>query len=200
MPKGFTEREKALIRAGLLEQGRELFATYGLRKTNVEELTRAVGISKGAFYLFFDSKELLFFELLEQFEADFQAVLLEHISRDHAPPRERMRAMLYEALRVWKRNALFAHFSREEYEYLARKLPPATLQAHLGKDDAFAVEFAAAWRRAGVAFDCEPSLVSGLIRALFFVGMHEDEFGEGMYPRVIDVYIELLAGYLLPEK
>ena len=199
MPKGFTDREKALIRAGLLEKGRELFATYGLRKTNVEELTRAVGISKGAFYLFFDSKEELFFELLEQFESDFRVVLLEHIARDGAPPRERMRALLREALSVWKRNALFVHFSREEYEYLFRKLPPETIQAHLGKDDAFAVEFAAAWRRAGVAIDCEPILVSGLIRALFFISLHEEEFGDGIYPNVIDVYIDLLSRYLVPE-
>jgi AcrR family transcriptional regulator len=199
MPKGFTDREKGLIRAGLLEKGRELFATYGLKKTNVEELTRAVGISKGAFYLFFDSKEELFFELLEQFESDFQVVLLEHIARDDAPPRERMRALLHEALSVLKRNALFAHFSREEYEYLFRKLPPETIQAHQGKDDAFAVEFNAAWQRVGVAIDCEPSLVSGLIRALFFMGMHEDEFGEGIYPNVIGVYIDLLSHYLVPE-
>src|SRR6185295_1847206 len=173
MPKGFTEREKALIRAGLLEKGRELFATYGVRKTNVEDLTRSVSISKGAFYLFFDSKEELFFELLEQFEADFQVMLIEHIARDSTPPRERMRALLREALSTWKHNALFTHFSREEYEYLFRKLPPETLQAHQGKDDAFAAEFAAAWRQAGVVIDCTPSLVSGLIRALFFVSMHE---------------------------
>ncbi|MFL5803656.1 MAG: TetR/AcrR family transcriptional regulator [Roseiflexaceae bacterium] len=200
MPKGFTDREKALIRAGLLEKGRELFAAYGVRKTNVEDLTRAVGISKGAFYLFFDSKEELFFELLEQFESDFQVVLLEHIARDGAPPRERMRALLREALSVWKHNALFAHFSREEYEYLFRKLPPAKMQAHLSKDDAFAVEFAAAWRRADVAIAREPILVSGLIRALFFISLHEEEFGDGIYPNVIDVYIELLSSYLIPGE
>jgi hypothetical protein len=50
-----------------------------------------------------------------------------------------------------------------------------------------------------VAIDCEPSLVSGLIRALFFVSMHEQEFGEGIYAQVIDVYIDLLSQYLLPE-
>jgi AcrR family transcriptional regulator len=199
MPKGFTDREKALIRASLLEQGRGLFATYGLRKTNIEDLTRAVGISKGAFYLFFESKEALFFELIEQVEADFQAVLLEHIARADVPPRERMRGLLHEALSILKRNELFTHFSREEYEYLFRKLPPELLQDHQGRDDAFAAEFTAAWQRTGVAINCDPSLVSGLIRALFFIGMHEEEFGVGVYPRVIDVYIDLLARYLVLE-
>jgi AcrR family transcriptional regulator len=199
MPKGFTDREKALIRAGLLEKGRELFAIYGVRKTNVEDLTRAVSISKGAFYLFFDSKEALFFELLEQVEASFQAMLLEHIARADVPPHKRMRTLLHDVLSTWKRNALFTHFTSEEQEYLFRKLPPELHQAHQGRDDAFAAEFIAAWQRTGVAIDCEPSLVSGLIRALFFMSMHEQEFGEGVYPRVIDVYIDLLSHYLLPE-
>jgi AcrR family transcriptional regulator len=76
MPKGFTERGKALIHASFLEQGRELFATYGLRKTAIEDLTKAVGISKGAFYLFFESKEQLFFELLEQTVSDNQHIVV----------------------------------------------------------------------------------------------------------------------------
>jgi AcrR family transcriptional regulator len=37
----------------LLRQGSTFLTTYGIRKTNVEDLTRAAGISKGAFYLFY---------------------------------------------------------------------------------------------------------------------------------------------------
>src|SRR5262245_23680193 len=102
MPKGFSEREKTLIRAKLIQKGGELFGTYGVKKTNVEDLARAVGISKGAFYLFYDSKEDLFFELLERFESDFKAHLLRQIARDDLPPRERMRALLRESLAVLK--------------------------------------------------------------------------------------------------
>lgn len=56
MPKGFTDREKETIRAQMREKGRKLFEKHGLRKTSVDELTNAVGISKGAFYLFFELK------------------------------------------------------------------------------------------------------------------------------------------------
>ena len=37
---------------------------YGYKKTSVDELCREAGISKGAFYLFFESKEALFCEVL----------------------------------------------------------------------------------------------------------------------------------------
>ncbi len=68
MPKGFTEYEKELIRKRLLEQGQRLFSAYGLKKTNIEEIAKAAGISKGAFYNFYESKEALFMEVIEQAE------------------------------------------------------------------------------------------------------------------------------------
>ncbi len=46
MPKAFSEREKELLTQRLLEQGYRLFSAYGLKKTNVEEIAQAAGISK----------------------------------------------------------------------------------------------------------------------------------------------------------
>ena len=199
MPKGFTEREKALIRAKLLEKGRELFATYGVKKTNIEELTSAAGISKGAFYLFFDSKEELFFELLEQFEADFKANLFRGAACSDAPPRQRVRTLLKEALAVWKTNALFTHFGRADYEHLLRKLPEEKIAAHAQRDDMSAGELIAEWARAGVAIERDPRLVSNLMRALFLLTLHEQELDADIYPVMLDVLVDLVAGYLVAE-
>ena len=66
MPRPFSERERDLVRQRLLQAGREAFASFGLRRTAVDDLARAAGISKGAFYLFFDSKEGLLLEILER--------------------------------------------------------------------------------------------------------------------------------------
>src|SRR5215208_3064924 len=113
MPKGFSDREKELIRTNLLEKGKIYFGTYGLKKTNVEDLTSAVGISKGAFYLFYNSKEELFFELLEQFEAQFRDIILKDIAQAGTAPRQHLKAILQKCLSVWKSNTLFTHFSKE---------------------------------------------------------------------------------------
>jgi AcrR family transcriptional regulator len=198
VPKGFSERERTIIRAKLRGRGSELFGTYGVRKTNIDELARAVGISKGAFYLFYESKEELFFELLEQFEAEYQQALLKRILDGQAPPRERMKALLIKALSVRQDNALFARLSQEDYEHLFRKLPEERFQAHLRGDVEFAVEFVAAWRQVGVVITCEPQMVSSLIRALFLMSMHEEDIGADMYAKVIETYAELLANYLVP--
>ena len=64
MARSFTEREKENIKRSLQEACKQSWTQYGYKKTSVDELCRQVGISKGAFYLFFESKESLFCEVL----------------------------------------------------------------------------------------------------------------------------------------
>ncbi|MGB9202198.1 TetR/AcrR family transcriptional regulator, partial [Methanobacterium sp.] len=69
MPKTFTDKEKEIIRKTLISQGKILFSKYGLKKTSITELTNIAGIAQGTFYNFFESKEELYFEILEQEES-----------------------------------------------------------------------------------------------------------------------------------
>ena len=64
MARSFTEREKDNIKKSLQEACKQSWTQYGYKKTSVDELCKQVGISKGAFYLFFESKEALFCEVL----------------------------------------------------------------------------------------------------------------------------------------
>lgn len=64
MARGFSEREKETVKKSLQEACKQRWTQYGYKKTSVDELCKQVGISKGAFYLFFESKEALFCEVL----------------------------------------------------------------------------------------------------------------------------------------
>ena len=65
MPRPFSARERDLLRRRLLEASRDAFAAFGSR-ASVDDVVRAAGISQGAFYLFYESKEALLLDLLEQ--------------------------------------------------------------------------------------------------------------------------------------
>jgi AcrR family transcriptional regulator len=54
------------IREALLGAARAEFVRSGLGAARVEDITRRAGVSKGAFYLHFESKEEVFRQLLEQ--------------------------------------------------------------------------------------------------------------------------------------
>ncbi len=64
MARSFTEREKEKIRRSLQEICKQSWTQHGYKKTSVDDICRKAGISKGAFYLFFESKEALFCEVL----------------------------------------------------------------------------------------------------------------------------------------
>src|SRR5512142_2287504 len=56
----------------LLEAARNEFARRGLERARVEDVARRAGVSKGAFYLHFQSKEQAFEELLQRFMGAFE--------------------------------------------------------------------------------------------------------------------------------
>ena len=64
MARSFSEREKENIRKSLIDICKQSWTQYGYKETSVDEMCKQVGISKGAFYLFFESKEALFCEVL----------------------------------------------------------------------------------------------------------------------------------------
>ena len=65
MPKvAYSEAEKAQVREALLTKGLELLAKQGIQHTTVEQIYKAVGISRTFFYSFFPTKESLIIEAL----------------------------------------------------------------------------------------------------------------------------------------
>ncbi len=68
-------------RSALIAAARAEFVKSGIQKARIEDITAACGLSKGAFYLHFESKEALFREVVAEFEAGFEVV---RRSRDQA--------------------------------------------------------------------------------------------------------------------
>ncbi len=57
----------------IMDRALELFAEQGFEATSVQQITERCGISKGAFYLSFKSKEELIFALIDHFMMQFVA-------------------------------------------------------------------------------------------------------------------------------
>ena len=70
----FTDYETEQLRKALLKETRRCAVTLGMKKTSVDQLTKAVGIAKGSFYKFYESKEMLFFAVLEGIHSELYEV------------------------------------------------------------------------------------------------------------------------------
>ena len=76
MPIPFTEEEMTKLRHELMLAGIRLSRELGLQRMSVEKITSAVGIAKGSFYIFFDSKEDFILEIADYANRETEKMLL----------------------------------------------------------------------------------------------------------------------------
>lgn len=128
MASAFSPAEREAIDRLLVKAGRHCAATIGIRKTTLEQLTQQAGISKSAFYKFYESKEHLFFKIMVDWHAQIFAAAEEAL-KDHAqlPVRERVARALVAAFDTMHKDGMVAAFN-EDVPYLLRRLPQEFLE------------------------------------------------------------------------
>jgi len=199
MPKAFSEQEKEAIREQFRAKGKKLFEKHGLKKTSVDELTEAVGVSKGAFYLFYESKEELFLEILEQIEHEIQTSILDFAIKPKTNARGNLKAMLKNFLVTWDDYPLLKEFSKSDFDYLVRKIPAERALKHANSDTEFTNELVKKIKREGIAVTASPRQINSLIKSLFFIELHREDLGEDEYEESMDVLTDLVSGYIVGE-
>ena len=82
----FTDYETEQLHKALLKETRRCAVTLGMKKTSVDQLTKAVGIAKGSFYKFYESKEMAFFAVLESIHSELYGVADHALSEANGLP------------------------------------------------------------------------------------------------------------------
>ena len=181
----FTEEQNEKIRRDLIREARCCGVTVGMRKTSVEQLTEAVGISKGSFYKFFDSKELLFFAVLEDIHTECFAAAQKSLQENAAiDPASRTAAALLAACRWLSETKAFV-FIENDAEFLLHRLPEEVKTAHYHDDETHI-------RLLLEKYDLVPnrgiSLAAATVRGLILTVSHKEQIGE-LYPQVLETLV-----------
>lgn len=198
MPKKFSDQERELIRQKLLSEGRHQFETAGLRKTSVEDLTKAAGIAQGSFYMFFASKEELYYELLLEEEQRIRNAVLELFPPDEVCSKEGIKRFLSYSLRMMDESPLLRKMmDRGEMEMLFRKLPKVQLERNFSEDQEALLPIITSWQRAGILSGTPSESIVGMIRSLALLTLHKNDIGEAQYTATIELLVELLSAGML---
>jgi AcrR family transcriptional regulator len=80
----------AARRAAILESAAGVFLRYGFKKTSMDDLARAAGLSRQGLYLSFATKELLFKEALSHLIATTRAAARAALAREDLSVEERL--------------------------------------------------------------------------------------------------------------
>ena len=181
----FTEQKNEMIRKDLLDEALRCAVTVGIRKTSVEQLTEAVGISKGSFYKFFESKELLFFAVLEDIHTECFAAAQKSLQENATLlPADRAAAAILAACRWLSKTKAFV-FIENDADFLLHRLPEEVKTAHYHDDETHIrtlLEMGGLQPKGGMA------LAAATVRGLILTVSHQEQIGV-LYPQVLETLV-----------
>lgn len=121
MPKIVSEEERKLTQEAIYEKTVRLIKDKGIRTVTVDDIVTAVGIGKGSFYTYYQSKEACLFDVIKRCESEAFTRMEEMISSG-CSNKEKVIQLLKELF--VSRDSLATSINQLDVEVLLRKLPP----------------------------------------------------------------------------
>ena len=174
MAVGFTTKERESITEALLRAAGRHAALSGMKKTSVDELCAEAGISMGAFYSFYPSKEHLFLTVMERWQEEISRqaeAALRQAGELNGPQRAAL--MMKTACRAMRKKSM-ERFLREDIPLILRKLPQEDLRNHTLTEDAFVHGIL---QKTGVRLSIAENVAYAMICMLFHTLLCEERIG-----------------------
>lgn len=178
MAKAFDDNERKLIKSKLKEGALLFIQQQGVRKTSVDELVKYANISKGAFYLFYTSKELLFFDTIIDYHNKLEKEFFNAIKRHTNNITVDALTDIICDLLISNKQYFVSIFANSDIEYLSRKLPQEVLSKHVDDDTLLVNELL---RFIPENNSINAKVFAGALRGAFLTILNEKTIGEDIY-------------------
>ncbi len=196
MATAFTAEEKEVIRKKLHKVAKECLQRYGVKKTTVDQMAAMVDISKGSFYNFYSSKEMLFFTVLEEYQIDVMNRLTEQLGMETKIDTNRLVQLLYDFYQDFRYSFMYTIFKNHEMELLLRKLPREVITNHHMIDDRMVKKIVS---RINIRENVSVEIVSALFRTIAMTILHVEEIGEKQFDTTLKLVIQGIVEQITKE-
>lgn len=196
MPK-FTEVEKEKIRSEMMRNAHQCFIAKGLKNTSIEEITSSVSIAKSSFYVFFESKEMLYLELLT-FEGEKIKKLVWPKVEQEKDVCQAIKVYLQEMSLALESNILTQRLitNMEEYNMVSRKINPQYAATKTLSSIVPLMEFIKKNKESEKLINEDVEVIAGVIRAALAMLIHKKDLGKEIYPKVQEILFDAVANEL----
>ena len=196
MATAFTAEEKEVIRKKLHKVAKECLQRYGVKKTTVDQMAAMTDISKGSFYNFYSSKEMLFFAVLEEYQIDVMDRLTEQLDMEAKIDTNRLVQLLYDFYQDFRYSFMYTIFKNNEMELLIRKLPKEVITNHHLIDDRMVKKIVS---RIDIRENVSVEIVSALFRTIAMTILHIEEIGEKQFDITLKLVIQGVVEQITKE-
>ena len=207
MPKTYSDEEKEKIINSLKYHANLLKQKKGVKKTTVDELVKRAGIPKGTFYLFYPSKEMLLFDVSQDFHEQVDEYISKGIlkivkeknivlneSADLSGCIEEFTDVILGAMEITYNSCLKVLLNPESMNLILSKLPDDILKNHREEDKSIGEGIIEAIAlKKGMSVDA----LVGSFMMIIFGGMYKREVGEENWKNSMRLLIKGLVIQLL---
>lgn len=188
MPKSYSDQEREYIRKRLKEEAAKCLAQYGVRRTTVDEIVKRVNIPKGTFYLFYPSKELLLFEVIQEEHEAVNQKLYQALSElaDSELSAEKITDVILDFYKMTENMLILKLLDAGDVELLVRKLPREVVEAHF-QDDTDTIE--KMFALLPVKKEVDIKVISAAFHGIYYATLHKKEIGEEQYDQALRMLI-----------
>ena len=198
MPKIYSDEEKKKIVEKLKNEANILMQEKGVKKTTVDELVKRVGIPKGTFYLFYPSKEMLLYDVSQDFHAQVDSYITDGVYKiikdknlsvsepDFSDCVEEFTDVILGAMEITYNSCLKVLLIPESMNLILSKIPDEVLEKHR-KDDSGVGDglFQGLATKNGLSVEA----VVGAFMMIILGGMYKREIGEANWKESMRILI-----------
>ena len=208
MPKMYSDEEKKAIVERLKREANILMKEKGVKKTTVDELVKRAGIPKGTFYLFYPSKEMLLFDVFQDFHEQVDSYIEDGIKKIIEKSNVSLENLVFSdyieeftdiilgAIEITNNSCLKVMLIPESMSLILSKLPDEVLEKHREDDSGLAGGlFKMIAERKGISVDA----VIGAFMMILFGGMYKREIGEANWRESMRILIKGIVVQLLGD-
>ncbi len=201
--RSFTDEERKIIKQKIIDQGKDCFARYGIKKTGIDDLTDGLGIATSSFYSFFNSKEDLFLQIFkEEREALSGSILENSFLKYRKEPDKAIRAYLKYVLQIVDKHPIWrkVFIEGEHLELTINRFSRDEIKNIHRENLAIILPFFEEWAEAGFLIDKPTKILAETTQAILFLIHFKKEIGGDNFQEVMGIFIDMMAENLVKKN
>lgn len=187
----FKNESRDRARDIMYENGYNLIKKHGIKKTLVEDITKATGIAKGTFYNFFESKELFIYEVIVYKRSCVKAMLNEIILTNTNLDKESLKKFLIDL--TFGDNNIYNYLNEEDITALELKVPGSASSKSFDKDIALMILNSIDIKDRN---NCDYKIIANYIKILSLAVSNKHKLNDEVLNPTIDLIINSLTNYI----
>lgn len=196
MSKGFTNTERNAISIALIEVFEEELRFQKINKISIDDLVKKVGISKGSFYNFYPSKEILFFHVINNIQKKLFDEMMIIANKKKLTNKDKLKLILTMIAEKLQHHSWIQELNGGDFEKTLRRLPQELKESLTSQD---IIDFQTILNHLNFETKVPIAKCVTMIQIILSSTTRANDFGKH-YNKSIKNLIDLLVDNLIVDK